>query len=248
MSAIAARLRDAVDAVQAPRPMHPVARFRPHELTRLLHVRFGRQLPDDEAGARLRDRMLDTLALLGDVGRQRAEDFLIRYCRWMSPSDRVTAIDAAFHFRRLWSAEEIGNNLGVTAVEHRNARLSTVRVAGMTDDMMAAKRKVSERDRKQRERDRARLHGGPKLSKVDLRLDAILTLLKPSDCWVPISALTALLKQKKSFHFTSVLKEKTQLASAVDYAIKRGVEKGQLERRIAPGPKFSVAEIRRFSK
>lgn len=248
MSAIAARQRDAVDADQAPRQMHPVARFRPYELTRLLHVRFGRELPDDEAGARLRDRILDTLALLGDVGRQRAEGFLIRYCRWMSPSDRVTAIDAAFHFRRLWSAEEIGNNLGVTEVEHRNARLSTIRVAGMTDAMMAAKRKVSERDRKQRERDRTRLHAGPKPSKIDQRLDAILMLLKPSDCWVPISAVTASLKQKKSFHFTSVLKDKKQLASAVAYAIKRGVEDGRLERRISPGPKFSVAEIRRFPR
>jgi len=242
-TAFARRLNLAKDAQEPRETDHPVARFRPRELMRLMAIRHGRVLPDDETGARFRDRVLDTFALLGSKGRRRAENFLVLRCRWMTAVQRADAIEVAFELRRFWSAEALGNDLDVTQAEHERARLRTFRVAGMTDEAMQARKKAADSARKKAKRDAARLHSKPKLSRSAQRLEAILKLLtKPGD-WVCIKALSAELKRRKVIHFVTLTG--ATLTSAVHDAVRLGLETGQLEKRLVDGPKFKVAEIAR---
>ncbi|MFZ5712962.1 MAG: hypothetical protein ACOY3N_08995 [Bradyrhizobium sp.] len=228
-------------ADQPRRTDHHVARFRPPELLRLMAIRYGRAISDDEAGRRFRDRVLDAFALCGSEGRRRADNFLVLRCRWMPPAERAIAIDEAFHSQRLWSAEALGNDLDVTEAERKAARIRTFRAAGATDETMLARKKAADIARKQAKRDAARLHPAPRPNKSAQRLEAILKLLaKPGD-WVCIKALTVELVRRKAIHFVTL--SGPTLISAVHDAVKLGLETGQIEKRLVDGPKFKVAEI-----
>ncbi|TQF28867.1 hypothetical protein UNPA324_03800 [Bradyrhizobium sp. UNPA324] len=207
-----------------------------------MSIRYGREIHADEAGLRLRDRMLDALALSGSEGRRRAENFLSLYCRWMTPSERESAIEAAFRDQRLWSAEALGNDLDVTEAERRRARILTFRAAGMTDDVMKARRTACNTAGRQKKREEARLYPKAKVSRVAQRLEAIVRIL-PAD-WVSIKTAGAEAKRQSPTHFAGKPGKK-HLAAAVHDAVNLGLAQGRLEKRVVPGPKFQVAEIRR---
>ncbi|WFU44115.1 hypothetical protein QA640_17680 [Bradyrhizobium sp. CB82] len=204
-------------------------------------IRYGRKIPNDEAGPRFRDRVLDTYALCGSEGRRRADNFLALRCSWMTPDERAAAVGEAFHSQRYWSAEALGNDLDVTEAERKRARIRTFRAAGMSDEAMEVLSRANDRDRKRRERAEARLHPEPKVSVVARRLEAILRIL-PSN-WVSIKTAGAEAKRKSPTHFAG--KTGKHLAAAVHDAVKLGLAQGQLEKRVIPGPRFQVAKIRR---
>jgi hypothetical protein len=230
-------------AIRPGRTDHHVARFRPNELMRLVVIRYGRDpaIPHDEAGLRIRDRVLDTFALSGSEGRRRAENFLVMRCRWMTPAERAIAVEEAFRSQRIWSAEALGNDLDITAAERKAARIQTFRAAGMTDEAMEAKRKAADNARKKAEREFARLHPQPAPSKPARRLDAILKFM-PSD-WVSIKAVAAEAKRRNPILFATLAG--ARLTTAVHEAMQLGLSRGQIEKRVVRGPKFPVAEIRR---
>ncbi|SFH69956.1 hypothetical protein [Bradyrhizobium sp. cf659] len=225
---------------------HHVARFRPRELLRLMSIRYGREIHADEAGLRLRDRMLDALALSGSAGRRRAENFLTLYCRWMTACERDSAIEAAFRDQRLWSAEALGNDLDVTEAEHARARIRTFRIAGMTDADMKIKRAAKEAARKKQERLQQRLGRKPKEPRPAARVDAILNIMPEDHRWWSVGAVISELKRSKAIAFATLDKQTSSLRPAVHRAIKHGVAEGRLDTRMVPGSKMSEAmEIRR---
>jgi hypothetical protein len=247
ITAFARKLNLATDAEQPRTTDHPVARFRPREMLRLMAIRHGRALPEDETGARFRDRMLDTFAVLGSKGRLQAESFLMFRCRWMTSAERADAIEAAFSARRLWTAEALGNDLDVTEEEHKRARLRTIRVAGMTDAEMKVRRGAKDAARKREMRLQQRLEPRPRASKPARRVDAILNIL-PNDGWWNVTAVVSQLERSKAIVFGDLDREAGSLRPAVHRAIKHGIKDGRLEARTVPGSKMSEAmQIRRVS-
>ncbi|MVT69977.1 hypothetical protein GPL21_33375 [Bradyrhizobium pachyrhizi] len=239
-TAAARRLDRASDASRPKNSDNPVARFRPGEFYRLMAIRYGRRLPPNDDGARFRDRMLDTLAMSGKDGRQRAIRFLAFRCDWMTPAARAAAIEAAFNARRYWSPEALGNDLEVTEAEHGRARIRTFRVAGMTDADMKARRDAKAAARKREQRLRERLDQTPRASKPSRRVDAVLNIL-PKDGWWNVTAIVSQLERSKAIVFADLDRETGSLRPAVHRAIKHGVKEGRLEARTVPGSKMSEA-------
>lgn len=236
-------------ADQPRRTDHHVARFRPPELLRLMAIRYGRAISNDEAGRRFRDRVLDTFALCGSEGRRRAENFLVLRCRWMPPAERAIAVKEAFHSQRIWSAEGLGNDLDITEAERKAARIRTFRAAGATDETMLARKKAADSARKQAKRDAARLHPARRPGKPAQRLEAILKFLRAD--WVSIKAVALEARRRNPTHFPKPqsgarnTRQDPRLTAAVHEAVQLGLETGQLEKRVVAGPKFPVAEVRR---
>jgi hypothetical protein len=231
------------ETARAKKVDNPVARFRPGELKKLMAVRYGRKLPPNDDGARFRDRMLDTLAMSGKDGRRQAASFLAFRCPLMTAAARADAIEAAFKARRYWSPEALGNDLNVTAAEHAKARIRTFRVAGMTDADMKAKRNAEGAARKRQERQQKRLHPKPKPSRPALRATIILNILMRPGEWVGVPAICAELKRTKAIHFGGL--NGGALTAAVHRAIELGIKKGTIEKRVLPGAKAKLAQIRK---
>jgi hypothetical protein len=221
---------------------HPIVRFRPRELYRLMALRHGRKLPMDQAGQRFAARMLDTFAVAGDAGRQRAANFLTLRCPWMLSSERSTAIDLAFGAKKYWSAEALGNDLDVTEVEHAKARIRTFRIAGMTDAAMAARRKAKEAARKQRERRNASLHPRKEPPLPAVRAEAIAGLLQPGERCTA-RAISDELTRTRHIRFAHM--EGKALTTAVHNAIEFGIKQGILQKDIEPGSRMPIAWISR---
>jgi hypothetical protein len=243
-TAAARRLDPANETIPDKERYDRVARFRPRELDKLMDVRGWRKgVPNDDNGTRFALRTLDTFALSGDVARQRATYFLQRYCAWMTLAARADAIQTAFAARRLWSAEELGNDLEVTEAERKKAGIKTFRAAGMTDVDMKEKQKAENAERARRNRRKNRLHPKTKASKPALRAAIIVDVLADADGWVDVSAICAELSFMKTIHFAG-LKGK-DLTAAVHRAIQYGIKDRTIEKRIEPGPKTPVAQIRK---
>lgn len=224
MTAATARKPGPIVAARAKQAPPDSAQFRPDELRRLMIIRHGRRLPHDETGARFRDRMLDTLSLLGSKGRHRAEHFLSWHCKWMTPAQRAEAIDTAFALQRLWSAEDLGNDLDVTEAEHTQARIKTFRIAGMTD--AALRQRNLAKDAAYQSQKRAQKRLLPKLPKLpnaserrqECRFAAVLDAL-PRNGDVLLTDLCWRIRQAKNNPFLKV--SETSLPRVVRRVIER---------------------------
>jgi hypothetical protein len=220
-----------------------VARFRPHELKRLILDRYGRRkgiITPDDGGFTLAAAMLDALALGANAG-DRMEDFLQRHCVWMGAADREAVAEAAIARRKCWWPSELGDALKLTPEERKRLRITTFRAAGMDDAAMEAKRKASKAAAGKAKRESERLHPAPKKSKPALRLEAIMNILPAAGEWVSVAVVSSELKRRKVFHFASVTGK--TLTSAVHDAISLGIETGAIEKRIVDGARLKVAQI-----
>lgn len=225
---------------------HHVVRFRPPELLRLMAIRYGRAISNDEAGRRFRDRVLDTFALCGSEGRHRAENFLTFRCRWMTPAELAIAVEEAFHSQRLWSAEALGNDLDLTEAEREKAKIKTFRAAGMTDAAMKAARNAKAAARKRRERLQQRLEAKPRVPRPAARVHAILNVLPDDGEWWNVGAVVSELQRSKAIAFATLDKDAGSLRPAVHRVIKQGVKEGRIETRKVRGSKMPEAmELRR---
>jgi hypothetical protein len=219
-----------------------VARFRPNELRRLCDDRYGRVITPDDAGNVLVSVMLDSLALSPDP-QQLMANFLEIRCPWMPRQERSDAIERALRERRFWTPSGLGDALKLTLQERQSLKIRTIRPAGFGDDEMVAMRQAAESARKQAKRGLERLHPQPRRSKPDLRLEAILKIItKPGD-WICIKALCAEIKRRKVIHFATLVGP--DLTSAVHDAVRLGLQKKQIDKRLVDGPKFKIAEISR---
>lgn len=225
--------------VDAKETEHPIARFRPRELQRLMAIRHGRKLPMDEAGTRFRTRMLDTLAMSGEAGRRRAVNFLTLRCPWMTPLERMDAIEFSFGSRKFWSAEALGNDLDVSEAEREKAKIRTFRAAGMTDAAMADRQRAKDAARKKQKRRHATLH--PKKEFLPaVRSEAIASLLQPAERCTVRSIANALKRHTRFAHLNG-----KALTTAVHNAVEFGVKNGLLQKDIEPGSRMPVAWISR---
>jgi len=214
---------------------HPAARFREPELRRLFRFRYVDRLPADDTGRRAAARMLEAIALSGPDGSVRAENFLVLCCPWMARSERAEITAAAFEAPPyLWSAQLLGDNLGLTWEERDACRITTIRPAGATDDELAERRKMKAVERMREKRRRADLSPAKKAPKPKLRAEAIASVIRPGER-IAVAALCEHLRRTKPIHFVLFIKDQGRLKAVVHDAIKAGVSLGLLRKEVEVG-------------
>ena len=216
-----------------------------HELKSLMKLRRWYTLPSDETGHLFAQCMLDMFAQKEPDGRRLAENFLEVYAPWMR--GHVATIDNAFRWRRRWSAEALGNLVGLTAEERRRLRITTIRYVGLTDDDLKEKRKKDDAARKREKRRQALLHPEPKPSLIEMRAVEIARALRPGEeCTA--SALCDLMRRTKNIRFAAI--KKTALRTTVHNAIDRAVANGWLTKKYrldggGSGPRKEIVVVAR---
>jgi len=220
--------------------IHPAAKFREGELYRLFRRRHGRTLPADDTGRHAAKRMLDAFALTGADARGRAHNFLTLWCPWLTGPEQTNMIEAAFRSPWLWSAQALGDDLGLTWDEREKCRITTIRPAGATDADMAERRKVKAAARVRENRRKATLHPIEKKSLPAIRAKIIADLLRPGErCTV--RAICDQLRRSKHIRFAHLgqnsLKETAAFKAAVHGAIGYGVQYGLLTKQVEMGPR-----------
>jgi hypothetical protein len=179
--------------------------------------------------------MLEAIALSGPDGSVRAENFLVLWCPWMARKERQEMTAAAFEAPPyLWSAQLLGDDLGLTWEERDACRITTIRPAGATDDELAERRKMKAVERMREKRRRAHLTPVKKALKPELRAEAIVSVVRPGER-VAVAALCEHLRRTKSFHFILFAKDQSRLKAAVHDAIKAGVSLGLLRKEVEIG-------------
>ena len=122
--------------------------LRGRELERLFRDRYGRHLPDDDAG---RDDFLiaaHTIAGRGKNPDKRIRAFAAAWAPWMEAGELAAVIATVVPHPRRYTALQAGNRLGLTDEERDRLRITTIRAAGVTDQEMADRRRAKDRDRK----------------------------------------------------------------------------------------------------
>jgi hypothetical protein len=120
--------------------------IRVREIERLFRHRYGRFLPDDDAGRDDLAVLLEHVLRFKD-GREVAPSFVRRWAPWMSDNEAAAAIELAATTFRIGRADEVAERLGLTFDERMALGITTVGAR----DVDAA-----ERARRYREREAAR--------------------------------------------------------------------------------------------
>jgi hypothetical protein len=136
---------------------HPLSFIRLRELERVFRSRYGPTLPDDDAGR-------DDLILAAHHIAQRGGDVVKHIACWASlwapwiPQCEAKALAEYVAVRPLrFKAATLGFRLGLMDSERTALRIKTIRALGVTDEMMAERRRRADRERKAKWRTLKRL-------------------------------------------------------------------------------------------
>jgi hypothetical protein len=124
------------------------------ELERLFIVRYGRQLPDDDAGRDEAMLMAHHLAhRSGDV-RHRIATWLGRAAPWMTEAERAELLAAVMAKPLRWRADRLAARVGLTEAERQRLQIRTIGAIDLDKDSRA-KRRAERKVAAERERRRA---------------------------------------------------------------------------------------------
>jgi hypothetical protein len=124
------------------------------ELERLFIARYGRNLPDDDAGRDDAQVMAHHLAHRpGDV-RQRITAWLGCAAPWMTRAERDELVDAVIAKPLRWRADKLAARLGLTEAERQRLKIRTIGAIDV-DKAERAKRRLERKVAAERERRRA---------------------------------------------------------------------------------------------
>lgn len=126
------------------------------QLTRLLRLRCGIQLPADDAGREYAALMLEHHSKLPDASR-RMDNFLDLWTPWMAPDERESLKRLAATSDTRWTADRLGEELRLTHEERQQCRITTIGAAG---DTSAAREERRRQRRAEAERQRRRAKNG----------------------------------------------------------------------------------------
>lgn len=147
------------------------------ELNRLFVHRYGRELPDDDAGRDDAQIVAHHIAALSIQPERRIVDWLGLRAPWMAPEIAGNLATAVLVKRIRWTADKLAVRLGLTSAERNRLKITTIGAI----DQTKAERLVERRKRKRqadRERcRRARLAKGAK-SRTDYETQS-MTRQKP---------------------------------------------------------------------
>jgi hypothetical protein len=138
-------------AKRADKPPVSLAALRIAELRRLFTARYGRTLPDDDAGRDDVQVMAHHIARRqGDAGK-RIRSWIELQAPWMSEREIADLVDRVTARPIRWRADKLAQRLHLTEAERRRLRICTIG----SIDVTKAERKLA-RKLRQRQRDRAR--------------------------------------------------------------------------------------------
>jgi hypothetical protein len=125
---------------------------RPREIRRVLRDRYGRALPDDDAGREDMAILLRHVAHLHD-GYRRMENYIEVYAPWLVDGERVNFLNAALcSTPPAFTADEIAIQLNVTLETRQALGLTTIGAVDCDKEERQARRKALGRLRKARRR------------------------------------------------------------------------------------------------
>jgi hypothetical protein len=122
--------------------------FRVAEIDRLVVARYGRELPDDDAGRDDVRLMVHHLAQISGDAHRRITTWIAKRAPWMSPLDAGRLTDAALAKPLRWRAEKLGEAFRLTDVERTELKIRTIAAIDITPAELAERRKQHDRDRK----------------------------------------------------------------------------------------------------
>jgi hypothetical protein len=134
-----------------PKPPFSRSALRVRELERLYRLRYGRHLPDDDAGR-------DDLELASNqIARvDTCIQWAAKWAPWMA-SDEATALAEQIAVDPQWlKARPLGERLGLTDSERTRLDIRTIRPIDLTDEALVERSRQKDRERRARERQRAR--------------------------------------------------------------------------------------------
>jgi hypothetical protein len=148
---VAAKYKAHARDMRRHRPRPPLAALRLSELERLYTARWGRQLPDDDAG---RDDLL--LAFNHISGIDSCIEWAMAWAPWLSRDDATALAEQITAAPQWLKARPMGERLGLTDYERTALKIRTIRPIDVTDACLAERRKQKDRDRKALRRQLAR--------------------------------------------------------------------------------------------
>ncbi|WP_369723087.1 hypothetical protein AB8Z38_03100 [Bradyrhizobium sp. LLZ17] len=148
-------VRNASDRRKRDREPFSVAAARPNEIQRILADRYGRELPDDDAGRDDAFVMVNALAWRPNAQR-RIPSWLSLWAPWM-PADEVQALTAKLIAKPYrWGPDTIGKRLNLMDVDRTRLKITTIGGVDVGKAERLARRKQRAR---QREEQRRRANG-----------------------------------------------------------------------------------------
>jgi hypothetical protein len=121
------------------------------ELGRLLHARYGPELPDDDAGRDDAFIVANHLAV-GRDAEQRIRQWLSLWAPWMASTEIGDIISRTTAKPYRWRADSLGAALGLTEAERQRLAIRTIGAVGVTKEDRARRRLEAKRIREQRRR------------------------------------------------------------------------------------------------
>lgn len=148
---IAAKYKAHARDKRPPKPPFSRSALRVRELERLYRLRYGRHLPDDDAG---RD---DLELAFNQIARTDAcIEWAAKWAPWMA-SDEAAALAEQVAVDPQWlKARPLGERLGLTDSERTRLDIRTIRPIDLTDEALIERSRQKDRERKARDRREAR--------------------------------------------------------------------------------------------
>lgn len=121
------------------------------DLARLLHARYGPQLPDDDAG---REDMMPALHHLACLPRPRPAimRWLEVWAPWMPVAEAAELAANAIADPRRYKADTLGWAIRLTVQERDSLAITTIGAIGMNKAARAKRRRERDRERKAKQR------------------------------------------------------------------------------------------------
>jgi hypothetical protein len=171
------------------RKVFPVTALRVAELTRLMRLRWGPTLPEDDAGRDDLWLILQHQARLSDPRKRMLNSSQV-LAPWLNERELEALLDQILrHPPQMYSADDLGARLGLTDAERTQLAIRTIGAIDCNKEQRQARRK-----RKNRERERARRAAAkssrPPAVRSRIEIDAaILRLFLPEHPKLTISEL-----------------------------------------------------------
>jgi hypothetical protein len=131
------------------------AAIRAAELTKLYRARYGRELPEGDAGVTAARIMVHHLARLRDASR-RIASWIDRWAPWLDLQEGERLIREATECPLKWKADKLAWKLRITSAEREALGIRTI---GAIDQTSAERKELAKQRRAERERNRRRAQG-----------------------------------------------------------------------------------------
>jgi hypothetical protein len=136
-----------------PNSNESLRRRRLGDLKRVLLHRYGRELPDDDAGRADLELLLDVVSLASD-SRRRMKNIIETWAPWMETAESYGLVENILRkpeYLRKVKAADLGERLNLTYLERQKLAIRTIAPADLTPEEFLEKRKEQ---RRQKARDR----------------------------------------------------------------------------------------------